>query len=389
MRYNGAAINKNMMSCLLLFDSAENKINAGSIAALRRIERAHGKDALTASYTKLLRVGFVCSAHAERLHEMPATLIQYFLECVEWELKFEVVAAQDLKVEALDKERTGALGLIHAVAGRFAVHRTICGWAEDLAKTSDEAAKNATTILELLRTFGDYRSYEAEFNATIGEQNQLVVIEEGTAAPLELNDDDSVQSLAVLKKRFGSMTHSRIMDFCYDLLAGVHDGPIKACMKATSSDKDTSIRIDGCKWMDVPELPMLREIYRLLNQHRQVVNSTSTASMPTAGARTIKRYHSECVDELHAVELRKERAEAWRLAQLARKKLVHVGWGQLAKIQDVQQAYEKTPAFLRFTGKPGEQHRVFIFCADTFQEEARMPWAAEAEMTGAADVLLS
>ena len=87
------------------------------------------------------------------------------------------------------------------------------------------------------------------------------------------------------------------MEFCYDLMSGVLDAPITAAMKETTAKE--SIRIDGCKWLEVKELPALREIYRLLNQHRQVVPPTT--SMPSLGSRTLKRYHSESgPDDLRA-----------------------------------------------------------------------------------------
>lgn len=111
--------------------------------------------------------------------------------------------------------------------------------------------------------------------------------------------------------------------------------------------------------------------------------------MPLPGSRTLKRYTSEAAEDSGRVELlRKERAEAWRLAQAARKKLVHVGYGKITTKADVQQAFEKTPAFLHFAGKPAEQHRVFVFTADLFQESRTTPWSTGAEWGATADVML-
>ena len=75
----------------------------------------------------------------------------------------------------------------------------------------------------------------------------------------------------------------------------MHDAPIKRVMKE-SIVKD-AIRLDACEGSDAKDLAALREIYRLLNHHRQVIklkcSSAPSESMPAPGARTLKRYHSE------------------------------------------------------------------------------------------------
>ena len=69
----------------------------------------------------------------------------------------------------------------------------------------------------------------------------------------------------------------------------MHDAPIKRVMKE-SIVKD-AIRLDACEWSDAKDLAALREIYRLLNHHRQVVklkcNSTPAESMPALGVKTL------------------------------------------------------------------------------------------------------
>ena len=378
-RWNGTLINNGMMTCVLMFDCPDAKFNDASVKILLGLERQYGKEMLTGSYSKLMRIGAVCSSHAERLDERPEILVQWTLECMRWQLQYEVWTPSDMKVEWLDKDKAGVLGILHAVAGRFAIHRMMVAWATDLAATSDDAKRVADTILELLSVFSDYQQYEKEFGP---KQN------EGGSEAETPKDGDADDRLDHLKKKYSSMTHVRIMEFCYDLLSGVLDPAIMEVMKVGGKDP---IRIDGCDWLQAKNLAALREIYRLLNQHRQIVNldSTKQDSMPALGAKTLKRYTSESgADELRAQELRKERSEAWRLAQTARKKLTHVMWAPIAKIQDLQQAYEKTPAFSNFTGKPGEQHRVIIFNAETFREAEDAPWSGPAEWSGHAEVIV-
>ena len=65
-----------------------------------------------------------------------------------------------------------------------------------------------------------------------------------------------------------------------------------------------------------------------------------------------------------------------------------MSWGTLGKAQDLQQIYEKTPVYTNFTGKPGEQHRVFLFNADTWKEQQVEPWKSCAEWDGTAEVMV-
>ena len=316
------------------------------------------------------RASALCAAHAERLDEPADAVVQWVLQCLEWQLKYEVMDPSDTRVELLDKDKQGTLGFIHRAVGRWAIQRTITAWATDLAESQDGAERSAQSVLELLSVFSDYGKYEAELAPT------GVEAESGCDAQ-EPESGDAEDQLSRLKKKYASMTHARIMEFCYDLMSGVLDEPIKQTLAAKKN-------IDACKWLEVKELPALREIYRLLNQHRHVV--TPKESMPAPGTKTLKRYDSESGrDEQRAQELRKERADAWRQAQNARKKLVHVAWAKISKAQDLQKAYEKTPAFSNFVGKPGEQHRVFIFNAETGQEPQEAPWGAPAEWSGVAD----
>ena len=70
-----------------------------------------------------------------------------------------------------------------------------------------------------------------------------------------------------------------------------------------------------------------------------------------------------------AGEKKKERQEAWRQAQTARKKFVYIGTSLTATKQQVQSFFEKTPCF-GFKGKAGESHRVFLFSADLIDESS-------------------
>jgi hypothetical protein len=167
----------------------------------------------------------------------------------------------------------------------------------------------------------------------------------------------------------------------YDLMSCVYDKDIGRALK------DESAKVKDIKWLDVEALTPLREIFRLMGVHNTVI-TTGTGGPPGEGARTLKRYKSEAdADPARDEELRKERSEAWRQAQVARKKFVHVGFLRATSKQQLQQYFEKTPLY-NFVGKPCESHRVFVFNSELFADPKTTPWTSAAELPSSADLYL-
>ena len=356
IRFNGTNLNRAMLTAVQAF---EEKISAEGLACLHRIERRHGKDVLSNSYTKLSRVTGQGAALAEKLGQTAAPCIQWLLECLEWQLKYEMIAPANLTVDVLNPSKSGEVGMIHVAMGRFAIHRSIVAWAEDLASEGTEAQALARPFHEVAHMFSTYPVYEREFDKA------------------QMTEEDGDDVIAPAKRRYPNRVCHMLIDLLYDLMSGVHDAAIRTVLKASADIKE-------CNWLE--GLVALRDIYRLLSQHRHVAEATD--GMPAAGPRTLARQKSEAADDPEQdKELRKERAEAWRLAQLARKRLTYVGHAKASTKADVQQFYEKTPAFSH-TGRPGEQHRVIIFSADLFQESRTSPWSTPPEWNGTADVLI-
>ena len=72
-------------------------------------------------------------------------------------------------------------------------------------------------------------------------------------------------------------------------------------------------------WTEVDGFQGLREISRLLNLHKSVID-TRTCGPPAEDRRQLNRNHSETNGDVEQEsELRKERQESWRQAQIARK----------------------------------------------------------------------
>ena len=156
--------------------------------------------------------------------------MQWALECLWWQLKFEMMTPEETKVDNLDKDKKGCLGFLHKFVGRFAIHRLMLAWASDLSRASEDTKKLGEAIVELLSCFSDYPTYEREFEPPDTEEAM----------------EQEIDHFAKCKKKFPSMTELRIMEFSYDLMSGVHDEAIQKVMQASASGDP--VRIDGVDW---------------------------------------------------------------------------------------------------------------------------------------------
>ena len=133
-------------------------------------------------------------------------------------------------------------------------------------------------------------------------------------------------------------------------------------------------------------LDAVREIVRLCAMHKSVVSAKdSEGGPPEAMLRSLKRKSTEEeVDAGRAEEIQKERHEAWKQATMVRRKCATVGHCRYTTKAHLHKYFEKCTSVFKFTGKVGEQHRVFVFSAESFAEHSRSPWKTPVEWCEAA-----
>ena len=71
--------------------------------------------------------------------------------------------------------------------------------------------------------------------------------------------------VSAMKLRYKNKIAHAMIDFLYDVMACTHDKRIAEMLKTTA--------IKDVRWLDVPGLEDLREIFRLLNLHRAVMET--------------------------------------------------------------------------------------------------------------------
>ena len=368
IRFNNAVVNKSMMTGILLF---EDKITPQCLKVLRAIEKKFGKEVITNGYSKLTRVVQICTNQASCIGEPLENLVEYVVEWLEWALRYEFITVKDVTAEYLDKGRDGSMGAVHVALARKKVFNLIATWVEELRHVPS-ASSVADELEQVLYHFLCYRRYGAAFgnNETPAAPQD---VEMDAAASV---DDDAVD---ILKKKHQNKASHAVIDFCFDLLGMRFDSIMGECMKAASGVmKDVN-------WAELKGLEALREIFRLLQLHKTAMELQQ--SQPPPATRNLNRLASDAADP-QADEKRKERQEAWKQAQQARKKLVVMGTCRCSTKQELQKHFEKSHVF-NFTGKPSESHRIFLFSSELFGEARIAPWSSPAELDKTADAMLA
>ena len=101
-----------------------------------------------------------------------------------------------------------------------------------------------------------------------------------------LDDEDPLEAF---ERQCNNKACHAVINFMYYLLACQYDQGITEVMQ-------TKGVIKGVQWMEVDCLESLREIHRLLNLHKTVVE-TGLSGPPETGSRTLQRYASEVAED--------------------------------------------------------------------------------------------
>ncbi len=365
VRFNGQLANRTMMQAV---NFMTEKYSQEACKVLVGIERVHGRDALTSSYWKLLRLGQICSKEAEASKASKPTqaLITFVLQAIGFQLKYEMVSPKALTVEWLDKARDGAAGAVLLALSKNQLIEHVCGLIKDLEAVDPKLAV-VQEMHAVLDKFTDYEVYERLFK----KPDEALAATQGAEpnAAATADDDDPVRKASVgLSKAPAAM-----LTFLFDVFGGEYDSNLKDMI----GKKKSVVALCFAEAPDDEFGQALREATRLLAMHKQVIGIESSSAPPNAASRTLHRYNSEAEgDEDRRNELRKEREDAWKQAQASRKKFVTFGFCRYAKPADIQTFFEKQTSVYNYSGKVGEAHRLFVLSADLFTECQEQPWAA-------------
>ena len=299
--FNGGKVCRSMVSTINMF---RETIDAKALAALRRIERKHGREVFSNGYWKLSRVVHICCDAAKSLGYPAASLVTYVLQYVDFLLRMENEKPSDITVVWLDKSRDGTPGAVPVALARMEVIAYVAGLVEDM-RTKGVAKTVVSDMDAILPNFPDYIAYEAAFLPSDAVQAETDPDSESLALALtqgneeQANSSDAVEAFKQThtKTKVGTVT----VDFLYDLLAGAHDEKFKAPLKEYS--------LKEMNWAEL-DLAPLKELGRQVNLQRTV--ELEQSEPPNASARALRRYASETdgLEGSAVSDMVKERAEA-------------------------------------------------------------------------------
>ena len=362
VKYCGTPVGKTMLSAII---GLRERFSDQGLSILEDIEYNHGREVLTAAYTKL---GRLCQLVAGTgLDMQPRQVCEYFLRWLKFALDYELVSPKDVTNEWMDKQRDGTPGALATAIGRHQLVALVGGWVDDL-KDSTQGQALHKELGSIMPLFADYAAYEAAFPVSrpVPPQEDSLAPPQGEVEGGGAEAAAEEDALDVVKRRFHNTASHATLNFLYDVMGGTHDGAIKEAVRGSS--------LPGAKWMESEKLAPLRDLFRSLTAHRAMVQ-LSGGGPPPPETRTLQRYKSEAGDDADEAEMKKERAETWKQVAALRKKYVTISHVRAASTTALQQAYEKSAIYKMENLKAGEAHRLFLFSADLVGEASKSPWS--------------
>jgi hypothetical protein len=368
--FNNVKLTKVMLMAVNAFDG---KIDTHGRDVLHRIERLHGREVMTSGYYKLWRIIQLCQKETDcDIIQEPATFfVNFFLEYVEFALRFGVVNAKDITADWIDKTKDGIPGMLPVTFAKLYIMAHVSGVVQDLEDTHPglQASKD---LVEVMKYFVGYPQYELAFPVRATNDTQTVNVEGGDDGGGILADP-----VEDLKAGIGKAGMAAI-DFFYDLYAGAYDNALRDAMKAEPI-------ISKIKWNEVGQMDGFKEMLRQLLIHKATVKVTGDGDAPPPTASRALTRHGSDDTQNRKEEINRERTEVWQQARVIRRKLITVAVCRFTNKMMLDQLVAKLPVS-RFSGKPAEAHRAFLFSADMFQEVKTEPWNTPCEWSSMATV---
>jgi len=384
IRYNGGEVHRTLMIAATKYVEL---VDERTHAYLMALERKFGKDVLSGKWNNLNKVLQACDKEYTSSRKMwdecgVSHLVSLVLQYVMWGLQHEVVSVGGVTMEWLDKARDGTPGAVFKVLAKMQMVKH----CERLVSELPPGSRTKANLETVLSKFQGYAAYNEAFSTTsTGRADASTLGGEAEGA-----DDADASTLGgeaecaepdpydELRKTL-CKTGVAMLDFLYDWFAGDHDKDLEVL-----GQKHGGAAIGLLPWADMEGHAgtAWRDLSRQLGIHKSAV-SLSDGGLPHASSRSLKRVLTEegaDEEDDRAKEMRQERAEAWKKAQLARKKYAVVTHADVRSAQDIQKWFEKQKAH-QFVGKAGESHRVFVISGDTLGKEGPEPWKLTSEKT--------
>ena len=358
VRFNGSLINVSMIKSM---NGLKGMLTTRARELLALIENRFGFDVLTGSYNKLRMLTNGCA-------KVGASGFEWCLETMYMSMLRGNLDASDFRTETFLKGKDGSPSWISVALTQKEVVEHLVSIAQGVAKV--DPSLSATLQEKVTRkTAGPLLYHESFPNST-----SVVGVADDDEDGQQENDDMDGEEPADLVGELGSCScrgaillaeaFRKTFDGSWD------DALNELCSHASCETALTNLDADTLK---APMLSDFKELLRSLHAAENVVKA-SGVGLPQPSLRSLVRNHSDGAD---AAAAEAERADVWRRAQAQRKKkatlaLVKDGGDRAAKYQDILK--KRGGDINKFTGRPGEEHRLFVVSADLLACNGTEPW---------------
>ena len=376
IRYNSQSVHRNLLFAALKYVEV---VDDNAHELVMTIERKYGKDVLGGKWGNLNRLLVVCTKELDAGAKMwkgltASDLVSHVMHYLIWGLQHDTIKPGDITMEFLDKDRHSNLGIIHRVLAKIQLIRQ----CDDMVRELPGETKTKTDLENLLTKFQGYNTYNTAFQTDSAAS---------ASTPGDADENPDASTLGEASDKTDPFEDLRnglcktgiaLLDVLFDFFACEYEKELGDLLKKHTG----AIALLNFSDLEDEAGKAWRDVVRQLGIHKATVSISEDGGPPSASHRSLKRVLTEegvADEDDREVEMKKERAEAWKNAQLNRKKLATVCHAPIKTAADIQKLFERQKAAFQFNGKAGESHRVFVFSCDTSGPEGSEPWKNTSE----------
>lgn len=357
VRFGGSPINRIMLQTSHLIDSL---MNDAAAQALIQIDREFGKDVMSKSYNKLMRVLQTCKATPTG--KSVTLAVEFVFQMMLISLRRRMANTRFFTLDVLDKQRDGTPGWVQTTLAKFQVIQVITAGVPE--------------VPVVLQVFRDPISFHkglpieaADLEEAVGVSADL---DDGGAADDLAGDEEAATSdqLAVLTEGL-SKGGVLLVELLYGLYSGLHDEDLQTL---ATQPQNLATHQHTLNALDSDQKGELSKKFREMQRaYCTSVVGVSTAA-PEPSMRALARLRSDPDDRDATLEqVKQERQTVWRQVQTIRKKYVQLGLWKCDAQDGLEQIYAKCPV-RSFSGAVLESHRLFVWSGDLITEAQNEPW---------------
>ena len=387
VRYNGTKMNRTMyFACMLVAKEYTGTVRDRLVL----LERKHGRDLLSLSYNKMMRIAQIVQKLAGAAPTSDGLCFVLEMMHISIARKMTRNGSKFFTLDTMDKQKDGSAGWIGSTCAKWKTIRYLLNSSSTIAETNKLLADELEA--HVFPKFTSPMMFQTGFSQADDppEVGLTTSAEEGPpeSEDLETSLDTLAEALAAR-----SPAAQLMLQLLYDIYTGVFDSSFKALgneivnMKAVLESRSAGTEL------------MANRITAFLNA-AATLSVTSTSEKETApppSARVLARTTSDPTGEDRDRFMR-EHNEIWKQAQAERKKYVQIltsakGAGAHLTSQHLMESFKKS-AVRDFPGKAKVSHRAVLFAADLMWESDVEPWfkfadPVESDMRTVVDFMLT